>query len=152
MIVGVAAGAALASVLALLIKQLSHRSHLHPPSDTSPGTIFDSNLSNFHRRNFVMSSDCDASASGSLRPHNGNRLCCSAASRQGAWAGDLPAVSCAIATQGFATELTGAFEAIPVVTGGELIISRLVFTRLVLISAHTKKIDANRHMMAKKPV
>jgi hypothetical protein len=46
--------------------------------------------------------------------------------------------------------LTGAFEAIPVVTGGELIISRLVFTRLVLISAHTKKIDANGHMMAKK--
>src|ERR1700724_1631107 len=59
---------------------------------------------------------------------------------------------CARATQGFATELTGAFEAVPVVTGGELIISRLVFTRLVLISAHTKKIDANRHMMAKKPV
>jgi hypothetical protein len=48
--------------------------------------------------------------------------------------------------------LTGAFEAIPVVTGGELIISRLVFTRFVLISAHTKKIDANRHMMANKPV
>jgi hypothetical protein len=64
----------------------------------------------------------------------------------------VPAVSCARATQGFATELTGAFEAVPVVTGGELIISRLVFTRLVLISAHTKKIDANRHMMAKKPV
>src|ERR1700688_1054129 len=59
---------------------------------------------------------------------------------------------CARATQGFATELTGAFEAVPVVTGGELIISRLVFTRLVLISAHTKKIDVNRHMMAKKPV
>ena len=49
-------------------------------------------------------------------------------------------------------ELTGALEAIPVVTGGELIISRLVFTRLVLISAHTKKIDANKHMMANKPV
>jgi len=48
--------------------------------------------------------------------------------------------------------LTGAFEAIPVVTGAELIISRLVFTRLVLISAHTKKIDANRHMIANKPV
>ena len=63
-----------------------------------------------------------------------------------------PAGSCARATQGFATELTGAFETVPVVTGGELIISRLVFTRLVLISAHTKKIDANRHMMAKKPV
>jgi hypothetical protein len=72
-----------------------------------------------------------------------------AASRQGAWAGDLPAVSCARATQGFATELTGAFEAIPVVTGGELIISRLVFTRFVLISAHAKNIDANRHMMTK---
>jgi hypothetical protein len=51
--------------------------------------------------------------------------------------------------QGFA--LTGAFEAIPVVTGGELIISRLV-TRFVLISAHTKKIDANKHMTANKPV
>jgi hypothetical protein len=84
--------------------------------------------------------------------HDGNCLCCSAASRQGAWAGDLPAVSCARATQGFATELTSAFEAVPVVTGGELIISRLVFTRLVLISAHTKKIDANRHMMVKKPM
>jgi hypothetical protein len=48
--------------------------------------------------------------------------------------------------------LTGAFEAIPVVAGAELIISRLVFTRLVLISAHTKKIDANRHMIANKPV
>ena len=53
---------------------------------------------------------------------------------------------------GFATELTGKFEAVPVVTGGELIISRLVFTRLVLISAHAKKIDANRHMMTNKPV
>jgi len=89
---------------------------------------------------------------GSLRPHNGNCLCCSAASRQGAWAGDLPAVSCATATQGFATELTATFEAIPIVTGGELIISRLVVTTLVLISAHAKKIDANRHMMANKPV
>jgi hypothetical protein len=56
------------------------------------------------------------------------------------------------ATQGFATELTGAFEAIPVVTGGELIISRPVFTRFVLISAHAKKIDANKHMTANKPV
>jgi len=54
--------------------------------------------------------------------------------------------------QGFTTELTGWFEAIPVVTGGELIISRPVFTRLVLISAHTKKIDANKHMTANKPV
>jgi hypothetical protein len=48
--------------------------------------------------------------------------------------------------------LTGAFEAIPVVAGGELIISRLVFARFVLISAHTKKIDANKHMTANKPV
>jgi hypothetical protein len=56
------------------------------------------------------------------------------------------------ATQGFATELTGAFEAIPVVTGGELIISRPVFTRFVLISAHAKKIDANKHMTANKRV
>jgi len=48
--------------------------------------------------------------------------------------------------------LTGTFETVPVVTGGELIISRLVVTRLVLISAHAKKIDANRHMMANKPV
>jgi hypothetical protein len=53
-------------------------------------------------------------------------------------------------TQGFA--LRGAFEAVPVVTGGELIISRLVFTRLVLISAQTKKIDANKHITANKPV
>ena len=56
------------------------------------------------------------------------------------------------AAQGFAPELTGAFEAIPVVTGGEPIISRLVFTTFVLISAHAKKIDANRHMMAMRPV
>jgi hypothetical protein len=56
------------------------------------------------------------------------------------------------ATQGFATELTGAFEAIPVVTGGELIISRPVFTRFVLITAHAKKIDANRQMIANNPV
>jgi hypothetical protein len=48
--------------------------------------------------------------------------------------------------------LTGSFEAIPVVTGGELIISRPVFTRLVLISAHANKIAANKHMMANKPV
>jgi len=48
--------------------------------------------------------------------------------------------------------LTGAFEDIPVVTDGELIISRLVFTRLVRISIHTKKIDANKHMTASKPV
>jgi len=56
------------------------------------------------------------------------------------------------ADHGFATVLTCAFEAIPVVAGGELIISRLVFTRLVLISAHTRKIDANKHMTANKPV
>jgi hypothetical protein len=71
-------------------------------------------------------------------------------------AGDLAAVSLRVltarATQGFATELTGAFEAIPVVTGGELIISRPVFTRFVLISAHAKKIDANKHMTANKRV
>ena len=48
--------------------------------------------------------------------------------------------------------LDGTFKAIPVVTGGELIISRLVFTRFVLMSAHTKKIDANKHMTANKPV
>ena len=57
-----------------------------------------------------------------------------------------------LAIQGFATESTGAFEFIPVVTGDELIISRLVFTRLVLITAHARKIDANRHRMATKPV
>src|SRR5450631_1250998 len=55
------------SVPALLIKQLSHRSHLDPPSDTSPGKIVDNNLSNFHRRNFVISSDCDASPRSFLR-------------------------------------------------------------------------------------
>jgi hypothetical protein len=57
-----------------------------------------------------------------------------------------------LAAQGFAAELTDAFEVIPVVTGGELIISRLVFTRFVLITAHARKIDASRHMMANKPV
>src|SRR6202158_5647994 len=56
------------NVPALLIKQLSHRSHLDPPSNTSPRQDFDNNLSNFHRRNFVMNSDCDASASGQLTP------------------------------------------------------------------------------------
>jgi hypothetical protein len=66
------------------------------------------------------------------------------ASRQRAWAGDL-------AAQGFTAELTDAFEVIPVVTGGELI-SRIVFTRLVLTTAHARKIDANRHTMANKPV
>jgi hypothetical protein len=69
------------------------------------------------------------------------------------WAArSLLRVLTARAVQGFATDLTGAFEAIPVATGGELIISRVVFTRLVLISAHTKKIDANKHMTANKPV
>ena len=94
-----------------------------------------------HRRNFVVNSDCDAL--GQLTPTQWN--CCWTDSRQGTWAGDL-------AAQGFAAELTDAFEVIPVVTGGELIISRLVFTRLVLITAHARKIDANRHMMAHKPV
>jgi len=68
-----------------------------------------------------------------------------------AWAArNLLHASTARTAQGFA--LTGAFEAVPVVTGGELIISRLVFTRLVLISAQAKKIDANKHMTANKPV
>ena len=71
--------------------------------------------------------------------------CCRAASRQGARAGD-------VAAQGFAAESTDAFDVVPVVTGGELIVSRLVFTRLVLTTAHASKIDANRHMMANKPV
>ena len=71
-------------------------------------------------------------------------LYCSTAYRQPAWASDLTA-------QGFAAELTDAFEVIPVVTGGELV-SRPVFTRLVLITAHARNIDANRHMMANKPV
>jgi hypothetical protein len=53
---------------------------------------------------------------------------------------------------GLATELADTFKAIPVVTGGELISSRPVFTRLVLITAHAKSIDANRHMMANRPV
>jgi hypothetical protein len=46
---------------------------------------------------------------------------------------------------------TDALEVILAVTGGELIISRLVFTKLVLITAHARKIDANRHMIANKP-
>jgi hypothetical protein len=45
------------NVPSLLIEQLSHRSHLDPPSDTSPGKIFDSNLSNFHCRSPVMNGD-----------------------------------------------------------------------------------------------
>jgi hypothetical protein len=52
----------------------------------------------------------------------------------------------ALAAQGFAAGLTDAFEFIPVV------ISRPVFTMLVFITAHATKIDANRHMMANKPV
>jgi hypothetical protein len=48
--------------------------------------------------------------------------------------------------------LTDAFEVIPAVPGGELITSRLVLTRLVLITAHAKSIDANKHMMANRPV
>ena len=72
-------------------------------------------------------------------------LYCWTAFRQPASASDLTA-------QGFAAELTDAFEVISVVTSGELIISRLVFTRLVLITAHARNIDANRHMMANKPV
>jgi hypothetical protein len=56
------------------------------------------------------------------------------------------------AAQGFASDLSGAFEAIPVVTGGELAMPRLVFTKLVLITANTSKIDTSRHRMASKPV
>jgi len=89
-----------------------------------------------------MNSDCDAS--GQLTHHNGIALRWTAF-RQPASASDLTA-------QGFAAELTDAFEVISVVTSGELIISRLVFTRLVLITAHARNIDANRHMMANKPV
>ena len=44
--------------------------------------------------------------------------------------------------------MTGAFEAISFVTGGEFNISRLVFTRFVLMSANTKMMDANKHMTA----
>jgi hypothetical protein len=65
-------------------------------------------------------------------------------SRQGAWVGDL--------AQGFAAEFADAFEVIPIVAGDELIISMLVFTRFVLITAHTRTIDANRHMIANKPL
>jgi hypothetical protein len=85
-------------------------------------------------------------------PHNGTTFAVRQLLAKALGLAISPAVSCARATQGFATELTGAFEAVPVVTGGELIISRLVFTRLVLISAHTKKIDANKHMTANTPV
>jgi len=45
------------NVPALLIKQLSHRSHLNPPSNASSGNFFDSNLSNFHCRSFAMNGD-----------------------------------------------------------------------------------------------
>jgi len=64
------------------------------------------------------------------------------ASRRRTWAVDL-------AAQGFAAELTDAFEVIPVVTGGELI-SRPVFTRLVLQQPfnraliHVNQLGANR--------
>jgi hypothetical protein len=71
-------------------------------------------------------------------------LYCWTASRQRASAGDL-------AAQGFAAELIDGFEVIPVVKGGELISRPPVFTRLVLITAHARKIDANRHMIANKP-
>jgi hypothetical protein len=57
-----------------------------------------------------------------------------------------------LAAQGFAAELIDAFEVTPVVTVGELISRPPVFTRLVLITAHARKIDANRHTMANKPV
>jgi len=99
-----------------------------------------------------MNSDCDASASGQLTPTQWKLLMLFGSFSPRRLSRRSPAVSCARATQGFATELTGTFETVPVVTGGELIISRLVVTRLVLISAHAKKIDANRHMMANKPV
>jgi hypothetical protein len=87
-----------------------------------------------------MNNDCDTHQ-GSLRP---TVKLLYTASRQPAWASDLT-------TQGFAAELIDAFEVIPVVTAGELI-SKPVFTRLVLITAHARNIDANRHMMANKPV
>ena len=89
-----------------------------------------------------MNSDCDAS--GQLDAPTVELLCYWTASRQRAWAGDL-------AAQGFAAESADALEVILGVTGGELIISRLVFTKLVLITAHARKIDANRHMIANKP-
>jgi hypothetical protein len=57
-----------------------------------------------------------------------------------------------LAAHGFAVEIAEVLEVIPVVAGGELINSRLVFTRLVLITAHARKIDANRHMIANRPV
>ena len=82
---------------------------------------------------------------GSSRPHSGIALPVGQLLADALEAGDL-------AAQGFAAELTDAFEVISVVTSGELIISRLVFTRLVLITAHAKNIDANRHIMANKPV
>jgi len=62
-----------------------------------------------------------------------------------AWAVDL-------AAQGFTAESIDGLEVIPVVTGDENIISRLVFAKFVLITAHARKIDTNRHMMATKPV
>jgi hypothetical protein len=86
-----------------------------------------------------MNSDCDAS--GQLTPPQWNCFAVGQLLANALGASDL-------AAQGFAAELTDAFEVIPVVTGGELI-SRPVFTRLVLTTA--RKIDANRHTMANKP-
>jgi hypothetical protein len=57
------------SVPAILIKQLSHRSHLHSPSDTLLSKIPVDDPSNFHPRNFVMNSNCDASHQASFTPH-----------------------------------------------------------------------------------
>jgi hypothetical protein len=85
-----------------------------------------------------MNSDCDAS--GQLTPPQWN---CFAV-------GQLLANALGLAIS-LAAELTDAFEVIPVFTGDELI-SRPVFTRLVLITAHARKIDANRHPIANKPV
>ena len=89
-----------------------------------------------HSRNFVIS-DYGANA-------HTVECCWTAISPRHTWAGGL-------AAQGFVAESTDALEVIPGVTGGELIISRLVFTKLVLITAHARKIDANRHMIANKP-
>src|SRR5258708_7801143 len=69
------------NVPALLIKQLSYRSHLDPPSDASSGNFFDSNLSNSPFRSFAMNGDCDATARAPY-PHTIELLmCCAAASR-----------------------------------------------------------------------
>jgi hypothetical protein len=89
-----------------------------------------------------MNSDRDAS--GQLTPTQWNGLLSDSFSPR--------RLACDPAAQGFAAESTDAFEVIPVAAGGELIVSRPVFTRLVLITAHARKIDANRHMIANKPV